>query len=241
MMTFAVFVVYAFGLFMTVKSDFAGECLFAHNVARGQHEDTPDLTWDADLATSAESYAQKLASDNQKSGGSSYLMDHSPAAGRDYGENIYIGNSGGLDERKIANAMYFWYREGIKYNYESIAPWTSTGHFTQVIWKSTTTVGCGKALYYKNLRIHTIIVCQYKPKGNTSMQFLKNVMKLKAGGKESLSVEELTGTAGGAVGGCAGIDLVPLACNGMKPYCNDASNPFLTNYLQKNCKKTCYC
>ena len=77
-------------------------------MARRQHENTPDLTWDADLATSAEGYAQKLLSDNQKSGGSTYLMDHSPAAGHDYGENIYIGNAGGLNERTIANAMYFW-------------------------------------------------------------------------------------------------------------------------------------
>jgi len=44
-----------------------------------------------------------------------------------------------------------------------------TGHYTAVVWKSTTTLGCG--IY------DTLLVCQYGPAGNYKHQFTRNVLR----------------------------------------------------------------
>ena len=95
-----------FGWF--TSQDFKSDCLFAHNKARIEHINTPDLQWDVELANSATQYARILAGINERATGSSYDLRHSNGAGNAYGENIYGGTSGGFTGRKIAHAMYFW-------------------------------------------------------------------------------------------------------------------------------------
>ncbi|CAH8440673.1 unnamed protein product [Schistosoma curassoni] len=51
-----------------------------------------------------------------------------------------------------------------------------TGHFTQVIWKSTTTAGFGRALSKDRHSIY--VVGRYDPPGNFSDEFLENVPPL---------------------------------------------------------------
>ena len=93
---------------MLCISDFIGECLYAHNKARIQHEDTPHLKWDAALADSSQKYADYLMDRNKASPRKKYIIDHSNAAGHLYGENIYAGTYGGFQQKKIGNAMYLW-------------------------------------------------------------------------------------------------------------------------------------
>eukprot|EP00112_Aurelia_sp_Birch-Aquarium-sp1_P022498 Seg636.3_Seg636.4 transcript_id=Seg636.3_Seg636.4/GoldUCD/mRNA.D3Y31 product="Protein PRY1" protein_id=Seg636.3_Seg636.4/GoldUCD/D3Y31 len=231
------------GIVTSVESDFIGECVYAHNKARIQHEDTPPLKWDAALADNAQKNANYLTNRNKALPGKSYIINHSNAAGHLYGENIYAGTHGGFLQMKIGDAMYLWYREGINYNYWNLAPRGLTGHFTQVIWKSTTSVGCGIATYFKHRSIHTIIVCQYKTKGNVKTQYLRNVRKLKKHGKERLSVIELNGTGRVAepqpsVSSCAYTDSNP-GCRSMKKYC--IHSPNFMAYLHVHCQKTCLC
>jgi pathogenesis-related protein 1 len=40
------------------------------------------------------------------------------------------------------------------------------GHYTQMVWKSTTEFGCAKAKCTAGNKITEIVVCQYNPAGN---------------------------------------------------------------------------
>lgn len=55
---------------------------------------------------------------------------------------------------------------------------TDTGHFTQIVWKSTEQLGCGLAITTDN-RVYG--VCNYFPQGNVINQgyFEENVQPLK--------------------------------------------------------------
>ena len=48
-----------------------------------------------------------------------------------------------------------------------------TGHFTQVVWKSSTKLGCGIAIANNK----AVGVCNYSPAGNYLGQFATNVLK----------------------------------------------------------------
>lgn len=50
----------------------------------------------------------------------------------------------------------------------------SVGHFTQLVWKNTTTVGCGAADCND---AGWLLVCEYNPAGNVVGQFASNVGK----------------------------------------------------------------
>ena len=58
-----------------------------------------------------------------------------------------------------------------QYDFTSNTPSGETGHFTQVVWKSTKHVGCGIASCGGN----DLLVCQYSPAGNYDGQYLDNV------------------------------------------------------------------
>jgi hypothetical protein len=85
------------------------------------------------------------------------------------GENI------GLGYESIDKAIDHWYQESESYNYRTghSNNGKETEHFTQVIWKATTDVGCGFA-YCQNLR-SSIYVCNYGPTGNVNSEYRDNV------------------------------------------------------------------
>ncbi|KAF6063032.1 Cysteine-rich secretory family protein [Candida albicans] len=108
-----------------------------------------DLTWDATVYE----YAQKFADQYSCSGN----LQHS---GGKYGENLAVGYADG------AAALQAWYEEagkdGLSYSYGSSSVYN---HFTQVVWKSTTKLGCA----YKDCRAQNwglYVVCSYDPAGN---------------------------------------------------------------------------
>jgi hypothetical protein len=69
-----------------------------------------------------------------------------------------------------------WYSEVVNYNYTlGPVPGKVTGHFTQVVWKGTTDIGCASK-YCSNLG-GTMYVCDYSPPGNYGGQYTKNVFK----------------------------------------------------------------
>lgn len=131
---------------------FAQDIIDYHNRVRAEHS-APALTWNQDLANYAQNYLD----------GSQCNFAHS---GGPYGENIALGYS-------PHEAMVAWYDEYQQYDYASGQFSSSTGHFTQMVWKDTTEVGCatincdGWGPY---------LACEYTPRGNIIGEFTSNVL-----------------------------------------------------------------
>ena len=139
----------------TFTREEAGLILALHNRARTA-VGTPPLTWSDELARYAQEWADHLASSSG--------FEHRPESGRWkqlHGENLYMGTAAyyGLDR-----AVQAWIEEKNHYNGGPIseANVAAAGHYTQVVWRETRAVGCGKALRDGQL----IVVCNYEPAGN---------------------------------------------------------------------------
>ena len=72
-----------------------------------------------------------------------------------------------------------WYNELANYNYAAGGFSSATGHGTQMVWKASTRLGCGRAQCSGMFGGQAMYVCQYAPPGNVMGQFQQNVMPLK--------------------------------------------------------------
>lgn len=73
-----------------------------------------------------------------------------------------------------ALAIDAWADEESDYDYEKRKFSTEAGHFTQLVWKNTTAVGCGATDCDDN---GWLFVCEYGPAGNVIGEFGGNVGK----------------------------------------------------------------
>ncbi len=127
----------------------------AHNAVRqavspAADPPLPDLTWGDDLAAVAQTVADTC------------VFEHS---GNDFGENLYAGTG----TPTIQDAVDAWASEVADYDYDSNGCSGVCGHYTQIVWRDTTRVGCAFAdcetlqgagfggRYW---------VCEYDPPGN---------------------------------------------------------------------------
>jgi cysteine-rich secretory family protein len=141
---------------MSLTSQDQQDIVAAHNVYRSDPAiNTPPLQWSSDLATSAQSWADHLASTS--------TFEHSGTPG--VGENIAEGSTGNFTPAQMVD---FWgneianFQPGTFPNISTTGNWSDAGHYTQVIWSTTTSVGCGLASDGTN----DYLVCQYSPPGN---------------------------------------------------------------------------
>ena len=90
---------------------------------------------------------------------------------RKIGQNIYI-----LDKKKfdVNEICYEWYNEKKNYDFNSNKYIKDTGHFTQLVWKSSKYVGFGCS---NNNQGKKYFVANYYPAGNTFNEFRENVSK----------------------------------------------------------------
>lgn len=139
-------------------SDFASTMLNEHNKKRALHKDTSALSWSSELASYAQNYA-----DNFDCSGN---LVHS---GGPYGENLALGYD-------ATGAVDAWYGEISNYDFSNPGTSSNTGHFTQVVWKGTSKVGCGIKTC-DNVWGHYVI-CSYQNAGNVGGQYGDNVMSL---------------------------------------------------------------
>ncbi len=127
-----------------------------HNKVRADVGVVP-LTWSKKLAIYAQEWANNLASIDCD-------LRHRPRSGKwkqEYGENLFIGTSGYYG---AADAVRSWESEKIYYQGQTLdsSNYHDSGHYTQIVWKTTEQIGCAKAECNGNL----IVVCNYNPPGN---------------------------------------------------------------------------
>jgi hypothetical protein len=71
------------------------------------------------------------------------------------------------------SAVDSWYNEIKQYNFQNAQFSSTTGHFTQLVWKSTQKLGIGVALGAGDTSVY--IVAQFSPQGNYLGRFQENV------------------------------------------------------------------
>lgn len=127
----------------------------AHNAARAAVGVGP-VSWDATVAAWAQSWVDQFSASCQPM--------HSPA-GRPYGENIYWGSDVNLTGVDAVNS---WVSEMQYYDHAtnscSAPAGKSCGHYTQVVWRDSTAIGCGSVLCDGGAG--AIVICSYNPPGN---------------------------------------------------------------------------
>jgi len=146
----------------TAPSDLAQQFLDAHNTARANHG-AAALTWSDQLANAAQSWANACN------------FKHSGGSLGPFGENL-AAQTGSLTP---AQAVQFWMDEASDYDPGN----PQFSHFTQVVWKGSTQLGCAIAacapgtIFASNFGTSYYAVCEYNPAGNVIGQFAENVQK----------------------------------------------------------------
>jgi len=186
-----------------------------HNYYRCLHGASA-LAWDDALHASSLQWGEQLAQAGS--------LQHSQDTG--VGENLAWGSPSmsGID------AVKGWYNE---VNWYDAATGESTtgqpvGHFTQVVWKSSTKVGCA-SVKKTSPKKEEFWVCQYTPQGNYYMV-----------GKKAEAYTENVGSLTSAT--CTNpedslpcVDVLDAGNCGLYKQYSYCNHP----YVKKNCKSTC--
>jgi uncharacterized protein YkwD len=154
---------------------FRNSALSKHNSYRATHH-SPNMTFSDSVNNTAQTWAQYLATNK--------VFQHSSSSQRNNaGENLYVSyTTTSTAASTLADAaLKKWYNEVSAYNYANPGYSSQTGHFTQVVWKSSTQLGCGAAQGTKTINGNNYnafyVVCHYAPAGNVQGQFADNVLK----------------------------------------------------------------
>ena len=107
------------------------------------------VAWSEALAAGAQDWAEHLR-DNRKCG-----LVHSDTR---EGENL----AGGIDF-DAARAVALWASERHRYRWSPVYAFEpASGHYTQLVWRKTSHIGCGRASCGRK----SVVVCRYSPAGN---------------------------------------------------------------------------
>jgi uncharacterized protein YkwD len=166
------------------QATFRQTALAAHNATRAMFSNggVQPLTESDSLNTGAQEYAMRLAELGD--------LVHSPRESRPgVGENLAVLESTRMvgPAEVATRTVGGWAGEAVSYDYNRPgANFFSTGHFTQMVWKSSTTVGCGYAIGSRTDPDGTkfnsyYVVCRYSPSGNVVGQYEANVLSPNPG------------------------------------------------------------
>gem|GEM_PF-269497 len=132
--------------------------LDSHNEARAKVNAVP-LIWEDDLAEDAKKYAQYLANTG--------TFAHDPQTGKDprQGENLWRGTKNAFSYTHMTKGWTDedrFFKPGFFPDNSNSGNWADVGHYTQIIWPTTTHVGCA----LKSDKQDDYVVCRYSPAGN---------------------------------------------------------------------------
>ena len=138
------------------SGEVAQRLLAAHNRERAL-VGAPPLQWDAELAAHAASYGATLASLRR--------LIHSPRDGRPHErENLAMAWHGTMTPEQLVG---MWSSEkrmlqpGLFPAVSRTGQWEDVAHYTQMVWPTTTRVGC--AIFDADW---DYLICRYSPPGN---------------------------------------------------------------------------
>ncbi|TLD31302.1 hypothetical protein PspLS_01874 [Pyricularia sp. CBS 133598] len=151
----------------TRTDDFKDAMLTTHNRFRSEHS-ASDLKWNDTLADSSTSYLDDVATSSECE------FEHS---GGPYGENLALGYP------NASAGVIAWGDERREYDFGKGEFDESTGHFTQMVWKNTSDVGCGRKMCGGGAdgAGRWYLVCQYWPRGNIVGSFTEMVQRPSGG------------------------------------------------------------
>lgn len=135
------------------------DILKAHNAARATHGANP-LTWSSSLTSLAKSWADKC------------VWQHGGANGA--GQNLAAaGGTGGSASQTGQQVVDAWMSEEAQYDPNN----PTYSHFTQVVWKSTTQLGCWQSscANFVDGSVHLVFPAQYLPAKYTVCNYLAAV------------------------------------------------------------------
>jgi uncharacterized protein YkwD len=153
----------------------ADDFVCAHNAIRASlpsPQPVPDpllseLAWNQELAEYAQVHADTCVfahSDN---------TERTNAFGQWVGENLAANTGQGYDPYSVTD---LWAAEAVDYDYatNTCADGEVCGHYTQIVWRQTTQIGCAKAicstLTNTSYMDAEYWVCEYMPGGNINGQ-----------------------------------------------------------------------
>ncbi len=166
----------------TTENDLKAEIqqlLDSHNQARHEVGINNDMQWNDTIAADAQLYANEMAT--KGIWGHDTIKNQNDGYGHgNYGENLYTSTENGTT---LVQASKSWIDEKVYYTYGKVGDANTCesgqicGHYTQIIWKNTTFVGCAKSKYKvdmfiagANFKGGDIIVCKYQTPGNIVTQ-----------------------------------------------------------------------
>ncbi len=130
------------------------QVLAEHDAAR-RAVGLPPLAWDEALARSAHDYAAELARTD--------VFRHADQHAQ--GENLFTGTRGAYSYAEMVRA---WVAErkdfvnAVTPDFSRSGRWSDVAHYTQIVWRGTTRVGCAMAAS----ATADYLVCRYSPPGN---------------------------------------------------------------------------
>ncbi|KAL8878209.1 MAG: hypothetical protein Q9198_003935 [Flavoplaca austrocitrina] len=136
--------------------------LETHDTYRTAHN-ASSLIWNSTLATSARRHAQPCDFTHSK--------------------NIPFGENLAARYPNTTTAVEVWGNERKDYDFSDADFDDETGRFTQMVWKTTTCVGCGATWCDgENGTPQRYLMCQYLPAGNVKGAFRENVEEMTGNG-----------------------------------------------------------
>lgn len=138
------------------------EVVFAHNAVRARAMPAPmpalpAMTWHARAAAVAAQWAE----------GCRFM--HNPAISGNYGENIFASYGGAKTPTQVVE---HWASEAPNYDHAMNRCSGECGHYTQIVWRQSTGVGCAwkscdaNSPFGANAVPWLFWVCDYAPAGN---------------------------------------------------------------------------
>lgn len=178
-------------------TEFQNQILSQHNGFRTTHH-TQLMTQDSLLASDAQAWAEHLLNTG------TFVHDSNSYAG----ENLFkvvrpLPSEPPMSEALIAlykqyypnweppqpftgssladSSAAAWYNEVQNYSYitNQSTNGNSVGHFTQMVWKASTQLGCGAAWkkVQNNTMVEAVVVCRYLSRGNVVGTYYDNVLQ----------------------------------------------------------------